>query len=72
MATPKLDRQSCPLCGAANDCALASDPSTSVTECWCVDEGFSSALLGRLPPEEFGVRCICRKCVQRSGEARPN
>jgi hypothetical protein len=66
MKPSAVDPRRCPLCGAANGCALADGATT----CWCFCETISAELLERVPPEAQGVVCICRACVLglRSGE----
>lgn len=53
----------CPLCGAPNDCAIARGEE----KCWCFDEVFPPNLLDRMPEADQGKVCVCRNCV---GEAQ--
>ena len=52
----------CPLCGAANDCAAASSGSFD-TPCWCRAATFSTELIARVPEPQRGLACICRQCA---------
>ena len=53
----------CPLCGAANDCAVAASGNFN-TPCWCRDVVFTAELLGTVPEEMKGRACICRSCAE--------
>ncbi|MFV8816704.1 cysteine-rich CWC family protein [Haliea sp. E17] len=56
---PSAER--CPLCAAANRCAIAAgEPAES---CWCFSSPVSREALGRLPGEERMARCICPDCA---------
>ncbi|MBW2507609.1 MAG: cysteine-rich CWC family protein [Deltaproteobacteria bacterium] len=60
------DATRCPLCGAANECAMASGrPPES---CWCMTATMDPAALAAIPAEAQGKVCICARCA--SG-ARP-
>jgi hypothetical protein len=57
----------CPLCGQANQCAMAAG---SGTECWCVGAAFSADVLARGARAAGAARCICARCA--SGATRPS
>jgi hypothetical protein len=65
MTAPATDSPSlqCPLCGGANACRMARGGSRE-QPCWCEKEGFSAALLARLPEGRKGESCICKRCVE--------
>ena len=50
----------CPLCGADNQCAMASGKAPE--SCWCMSAEISAEALAALPESERGVRCICPAC----------
>ena len=52
----------CPICGQANDCQLAST-NCYKGPCWCARETFPPELLARVPEESRRTACICRSCV---------
>jgi hypothetical protein len=52
---------SCPLCGAANDCAMANN--RAVTECWCIRAKIPPAVLARIPAAKANSACVCQKCA---------
>jgi hypothetical protein len=56
----------CPLCGEANQCAMAADPEA--TECWCESEIFPPDLLLRVPAGAARQACICQRCVAKHNE----
>jgi hypothetical protein len=37
--------------------------------CWCRDVRFDAALLARVPLEQQGIACICRRCVEAARNA---
>ncbi|MBI2963561.1 MAG: cysteine-rich CWC family protein [Deltaproteobacteria bacterium] len=55
------DPARCPLCGAANACAMAADPSAS--RCWCFEAAIAPEALERVPAAARGVACICPRCA---------
>lgn len=61
-AEPPVPPDACPLCGAANGCAMARGDSPA-TPCWCVAVVFDAALLARVPPAARGRACICAACA---------
>lgn len=53
--------QTCPLCGGANDCAMAAGrPAES---CWCQDVSFAPEALARIPEASRNRHCICKRCA---------
>ena len=57
-----LQSATCPLCGLANECQLATACAYK-GECWCVREDFSPGLLARIPDAARNAACVCRRCV---------
>lgn len=59
------DASSCPLCGAANQCAMEIERTTGVPQppCWCTQVDFGAQLLERLPAAARGKACICQTCT---------
>jgi prepilin-type processing-associated H-X9-DG protein len=55
---------SCPLCGDANECQLAS-PAAHKGPCWCAREEIPGELLKRVPENFKNRACICRNCVEK-------
>ncbi len=65
--TAEPDPSRCPLCGASNDCALATKEAEPPRECWCRAERFPETLLAQAPP----TACICRRCqLEATGTPR--
>ena len=59
LSTP-LTPSACPLCGQANECAIAAGrPAES---CWCMTQAIDPAALAALPQEARGKVCICAAC----------
>jgi hypothetical protein len=56
------DRPICPSCGEANACASAASGSFDV-RCWCQDVVIDAAALARLPADQRGKACLCRRCA---------
>lgn len=52
----------CPLCGAANGCAVA-DAGRFDVACWCRDVHFAPELIARVSPAQRGEACICHACA---------
>lgn len=54
------DTSRCPLCGGANDCAIAAGrpPET----CWCMTAAIDPDAIASIPPEAQGRVCICARC----------
>lgn len=58
---PQLDATKCPLCGQANECAIASGrPAES---CWCMTASMDPKALASIPAEAQGKVCICARCA---------
>jgi hypothetical protein len=55
----------CPLCGAANGCAVARRASFEV-DCWCRRATPSPEALARVPPALRGKACLCPACLSRT------
>ena len=55
------DTTRCPLCGKANECAVAAgrDPES----CWCMTATMSPSALAAIPVEAQGKVCICAGCA---------
>ena len=53
----------CPLCGAANECAVAASGDFA-TPCWCRGVTFTAELLATVPEGMKGRACICRACAE--------
>ncbi|RYF65297.1 MAG: hypothetical protein EOO22_22910 [Comamonadaceae bacterium] len=65
------DPARCPLCGAANVCAMEIERDTGVLQppCWCMSADFTDALRDRVPAESRGLACICANCVAAAAAA---
>lgn len=59
----------CPACGGPNECAPAQSGSFAA-ECWCSAVTIDPAALARLPDEERGRACLCRRCLAAVGSNR--
>lgn len=59
------DPAHCPLCGAANMCAMEIERETGAVQppCWCMSADFTEALMNRVPADARGLACICANCV---------
>lgn len=55
----EIDPHRCPICGNANDCAMARFEAT----CWCLEIVMAPGVLERIPPEAQGTACVCRSCA---------
>jgi len=55
----------CPLCGAANGCAVALCGRFEV-DCWCRHETVRPEALARVPPALRGRACLCPACAARA------
>jgi hypothetical protein len=55
------DTTKCPLCGEANECAVAAgrDPES----CWCMTVTMSPTAIAAIPAEAQGKICICARCA---------
>ena len=60
-----VDPTVCPLCGAANQCAMEIAKTTGrpVEQCWCVDAVFTPELLAKVPQAAQGMACVCPVCA---------
>jgi Cysteine-rich CWC len=63
----RLDPSLCPLCGAANQCAMEIEKTTGVAQppCWCSTLHIDAQRLEQIPPASRGRACICLACAQR-------
>ena len=52
----------CPLCGAANGCAVARSGRFEV-DCWCRHAVASAEALARVPAAVRGRACLCPACL---------
>ncbi|MDH4283086.1 MAG: cysteine-rich CWC family protein [Myxococcales bacterium] len=55
------DTTRCPLCGQANECAIAA--GRDAESCWCMNVIIDTAALASIPPEARGKVCICVRCA---------
>ena len=57
----------CPLCGAANQCAMEIEKTTGITQppCWCTAVTFDAQLIDQVEPASRARACICQVCVSR-------
>lgn len=55
------DRAKCPLCGSANECAVAAGRAPE--SCWCMTATMNPGALASIPPEAQGKVCICPRCA---------
>ncbi len=69
--TPPVDPGRCPLCGAANGCAMQAERDTGQPQppCWCTRATFSDALLARVPEAARRKACICAACAAAASAA---
>jgi hypothetical protein len=54
-----IDPKRCPLCGGANDCAVAQGRGN----CWCFTRAIPEDVLARIPPEAQERACVCSACA---------
>ncbi|MFK7604595.1 MULTISPECIES: cysteine-rich CWC family protein [unclassified Pseudomonas] len=59
MISPSL----CPVCGARNDCALAS-PELAAHPCWCYNVSINPERLKALRVEQLDLTCLCPRCAE--------
>jgi hypothetical protein len=59
-AMPDRDA-SCPLCAAANECAMAAN--RAVPTCWCIRTPIPPAVLARVPATKVNSACVCQHCA---------
>jgi len=64
-AEAPLDPARCPLCGAANSCAIAARSSAP---CWCESVEMPGEALARLPDSVRDKACLCPRCASRLGQ----
>lgn len=59
------DATTCPLCGAANRCAMELARETGLPQppCWCTGMRFDAELLARVPAMAKDLACICAACA---------
>ena len=55
------DPTRCPLCGDANECAVAAGRSAET--CWCMTVTMDPDTLLAIPEAAQGKVCICPKCA---------
>jgi hypothetical protein len=69
-ATASPDPRLCPLCGAANNCAMEAGRAAAAKQppCWCTQVDFSREVLGAIPAGSRGLACICRACATRAAQ----
>ena len=61
------DTTKCPLCGGANQCAIAARKDAE--SCWCMSVVMSPDVLKAVPPAAQGRVCICTRCAGAEGPA---
>jgi len=61
---------SCPLCGEANHCAMASAASGEMP-CRCTQASFTPELLASVPLSARGKACICQQCATGAASRSP-
>ncbi|MDZ7861579.1 MAG: cysteine-rich CWC family protein [Acidovorax sp.] len=52
----------CPLCGQANQCAMAAGQPPET--CWCMAAAVPPEALEKIPATERGKVCICPQCAR--------
>jgi diamine N-acetyltransferase len=52
----------CPLCGRANECAVAAAGRFDIP-CWCSGVAIDPAALARIAPADRGRACLCPACA---------
>jgi hypothetical protein len=61
----------CPLCGAANGCAMQAAPGLppggQPLSCWCRAASIGPDVLERIPTALRGQACICARCAKGQG-----
>ena len=68
-AAPATDPSRCPLCGAANGCAMEAERASGQPQppCWCTQVHFAPALLDQIPAAAQGRACVCARCQAQFG-----
>jgi len=61
------DTTKCPLCGGANQCAIAMGQDAE--SCWCMSVTMSPDVLKSIPAKAQGRVCICSRCARGEGRA---
>jgi Cysteine-rich CWC len=61
MAKKDTALQSCPVCGADNQCAMAAGDADQ--PCWCYSATISAEALAAIPEADVGRRCLCPACA---------
>jgi len=56
------DESKCPLCGRANECAVAAGRSPET--CWCMTAAIEPDTIASIPAEAQGKICICAQCAR--------
>lgn len=66
-AAPATDPSRCPLCGAANGCAMEAERASGEPQppCWCMQVNFTADLIARVPGDAQARACICARCQAR-------
>lgn len=64
-AAPATDPSRCPLCGAANGCAMEAERASGQPQppCWCTQVAFDADLLARVTADARRLACICAACA---------
>lgn len=72
-ASACVDPTRCPLCGAANGCAMEAERATGVKQppCWCTGVTFGPDLLARVPAAAQNQACICLRCATATPSSDP-
>jgi hypothetical protein len=52
----------CPLCGGANQCAIA-DSGEAFSACWCFKVPVSKQALAEVPADQIYKACLCPRCA---------
>jgi len=58
------DVSKCPLCGRANECAVAAGKDAE--SCWCMMATVNPSALISIPSEAQGKICICERCASQT------
>nr|WP_145551692.1 cysteine-rich CWC family protein [Variovorax boronicumulans] len=61
---PVPDARTCPLCGQANACVMASGDAARAADCWCMRASIGPEVLARVPPDARGLACVCARCAE--------
>ncbi len=62
-----IDEQSCPFCGAKNNCMAQSE-----TPCWCSTETIPKTMQDMIPESTRGLSCVCLACIKAYQENPDN